>query len=220
MFSINSLSFSYFLNGVEIVVLNDLSLEIKEGKVTTLLGPSGSGKSTLLNLLGLIEPMQKGQIFFNGKSYDHLSKKGQNHLRLYEMGFVFQQFHLIPVLTAEENVAYFLKTQGLKRSEIELRVKDALKAVGLWEHRMKKPNEMSGGQKQRVAIARALAKRPQVILADEPTASLDQMTGQQVIKIFHDLAVQEGVSVVIATHDPMVTSFAHESFHLKDGRLI
>ena len=126
---------------------------------------------------------------------------------------------MIPVLTAAENVEYFLGRQNLSREEIEKRTKEALLSVGLWEHRQKKPSELSGGQKQRVAIARALAKKPKVIIGDEPTGSLDQKTGRGIMELFASLVEEEKLSVILTTHDPMVQTFSHQNFHFNDGLL-
>lgn len=219
LFEVHKLFFSYKLGKCFVEALKGISLTIPEGKLITLSGPSGSGKSTLLNLLGLIEPLQKGEIVFRGNDLSQLNTRRQNQLRRYEIGFIFQQFHLIPVLSAEENVAFFLQRQGLSQKEIKIRVKDTLSAVGLWRHRMKKPSEMSGGQRQRVAIARALAKHPKVIIADEPTANLDQKTGRELMEIFQKLSQERGVSIIIATHDHMVQSFAMHNYHIQDGKL-
>ena len=186
------------------VALSDLSLEIQRYSSVTFSGPSGSGKSTLLNLLGLIEPLQGGEILFKGENFLTMTQKRKNEIRKVKIGFIFQQFHLIPVLSTEENVEYFLKRQGLSKKEIAERVKYSLEVVGLWDHRKKKPGELSGGQKQRVAIARALAKHPEVIIADEPTASLDQKTGRGIMDLLLKLVRDKKVTVILTTHDPQV----------------
>jgi putative ABC transport system ATP-binding protein len=219
LFSIQNVSFSYSLRSLKVQALSNLSLEIPSHSLIAFSGPSGSGKSTLLNLLGLIEPMQDGKIIFQNEDLSILGQKRKNEIRKSKIGFIFQQFHLMPVLTAEENVEYFLKRQNIPKKEIGKRTEEALKAVGLWEHRNKKPSELSGGQKQRVAIARAIAKKPEVIIADEPTASLDQKTGKEIMEIFARLVKEEGVSILLTTHDPMVQSFAQQNFHIQDGCL-
>ncbi|MDN3504850.1 MAG: ABC transporter ATP-binding protein [Rhabdochlamydiaceae bacterium] len=220
LFEIKKISFSYKLGGCLVEALKNVSFSIPIGKLVTLSGPSGSGKSTLLNLLGLIEPVQKGEIVFNGKPLSRLAQGEQNELRRYHMGFIFQQFHLIPVLSAEENISFFLQKQGLSKYEVQRRVKETLEAVGLWKHKEKRPFEMSGGQRQRVAIARALAKNPEVIIADEPTANLDQKTGREIMEIFKQLSEDKGISIIIATHDKMVQSFSTKNFHIQDGKLV
>lgn len=220
LFSLKKICFSYRLGKQTLTALSDLSLDIPAESLITISGPSGSGKSTLLNLLGMIEPLQEGEIFFQNTPYSTLPKERQNALRKYDIGFIFQQFHLIPVLTAEENVEYFLRRQHLDETEIAKRVKEALTAVGLWEHRKKKPSELSGGQKQRVAIARALAKHPKVIIGDEPTGSLDQKTGRGIMEIFAKLVKEKKISVILSTHDPMVLSFSEQNYHFHDGKLV
>jgi ABC-type lipoprotein export system ATPase subunit len=186
----------------------------------TLAGPSGSGKSTLLNLLGLIEPIQSGDLIFQDESISNMTSAQMNHIRRHKIGFIFQLFHLIPVFNAEENVAYFLTRQGLTKDEVQTATREALESVGLWEHRRKKPSELSGGQRQRVAIARAIAKMPEVIIGDEPTASLDQATGRGIMQIFEELVKYKNVSIILTTHDPMVRSYAHKNFLIQDGMLV
>lgn len=148
-----------------------------------------------------------------------MGEKAKNRVRKFQIGFIFQQFHLFPVLSAEENVKYFLTRQKLSKAEVKERTEEALRAVGLWEHRKKKPSELSGGQKQRVAIARAIAKRPEVIIGDEPTASLDQKTGREIMEILVRFAKEKNSTVILTTHDPMVQSYSDQNFHLVDGRL-
>lgn len=202
------------------VALHPLSLDIHREEIICFSGPSGSGKTTLLNLLGLIEPVQHGTLLFRNQNLRDLSEAEKNSLRRYHIGFVFQRYHLLPVLTAEENVEYFLTRQGIEREERKRLVKDALEAVGLWSHRNKKPWEMSGGQRQRVAVARAIAKRPDVIIADEPTASLDQKTGQEVMQIFTQLHEEQHVAIIMASHDPMVHTYAKRHLVMTDGSIL
>ena len=217
LFAVEQLNFRYQLGSQTFTALKDVTLDISEGDFVCLSGPSGSGKTTLLNLLGLIEPVQDGDIRLEGRSYKALSEGERNALRKTHLGFVFQTFQLFPVLTAFENVEFFLARQGLARSERRARAEKALQAVGLWEHRNKKPLEMSGGQRQRVALARAFAKQPRVILADEPTASLDQATGRQILEIMRELNEKTGVTIIVCSHDPMVLSFGKTQVRLRDG---
>lgn len=219
LYRVEELIFSYSLGKQKIEAIRDLSLNIPASALVTISGPSGSGKSTLLNILGLIEPVQNGKVFFQNEDIGQMSEKRKNQIRKFQIGFIFQQFHLIPVLTAEENVRYFLSSQKLSQNEIKERTEESLAAVGLWGHRMKKPSELSGGQKQRVAIARAIAKRPRVIIGDEPTASLDQKTGHEIMEILARLVEEKKSSVILTTHDAMVQSFATQNFHIQDGRL-
>ena len=218
VFKGNSLSLFYSLGEVQVPALDGIDVEIESGKFTCLAGPSGSGKSTLLNVLGLIEPMQKGRLLYFGNPVDSLSEKQMNHIRRHEIGFVFQNFHLIDVLTAEENVEYFLSRQGIPAASRIKAARAALEWVGLIEHRTKRPQQMSGGQRQRVAIARALAKNPKVILADEPTANLDSKTGLTVLELLRKACSDYGHSVVMASHDLQAISLADKVIRLRDGR--
>jgi len=220
LYKIESLIFSYSLGKQKIEAIRSLSLNIPSKSLVTISGPSGSGKSTLLNILGLIEPCQEGKVLFQNEDMALMTEKRKNKIRKYQIGFIFQQFHLIPVLSAEENVRYFLSKQNLSKKEIAKRTQESLEAVGLWEHRMKKPSQLSGGQKQRVAIARAIAKRPDVIIADEPTASLDRKTGKEIMEILSSLVEKGKCSIILTTHDPMVQSYADQNFHLQDGQLL
>jgi len=220
LFEIEDLIFSYTLGKEKIEVLRNLSLKIPSESLVTISGPSGSGKSTLLNIMGLIEPVQDGKVLFQGEDVGLMDEKKKNDIRKNDIGFIFQQYHLIPVLTAEENVKYFLLKQDLTEAEIEERTREALEAVGLWELRKQKPSELSGGQKQRVAIARALAKRPRVIIGDEPTASLDQKTGQEIMEILSEMVTEKKCSLILTTHDAMVKSYSMKNFHLVDGHLV
>jgi len=219
LYRIRGIRFSYALGRLQTAALNGVDADIGRGEFVCFSGPSGSGKTTLLNLLGLIENLQDGSIEFNGTPLAELREREKNHLRRHRIGFVFQTFQLFPVLRSDENVEYFLARQGLPRDERRQRVRNALEAVGLWEHRSKKPLEMSGGQRQRVAIARALAKHPEVIIADEPTASLDQATGHGVMEVFQKFCCERAVTIIASSHDPMVQQFAHRQLHLVDGRL-
>lgn len=220
IYQLKDVCFSYTLGSHRIDAVRHITLDINKQSIVTFSGPSGSGKSTLLNILGLIEEIQTGQVLFQNEDLASMDQKRYNEIRKYRIGFIFQQFHLIPVFTAKENVEYFLARQGLSKEEIAVRVREALEAVGLWEHRMKKPSELSGGQKQRVAIARALAKKPRVIIGDEPTASLDQNTAREIMEIFCGLVKHQDVTVILSTHDALIQSFAEQNFLIKDGNLI
>jgi ABC-type lipoprotein export system ATPase subunit len=219
LYRVRSLSFSYQLGALQVAALRGVDLDIARGDFVCFSGPSGSGKTTLLNLLGLIEPVQDGSVALGGTSLQSLSERERNRIRRYRIGFVFQTFQLFPVLSAAENVEYFLTRQRLPRDTRRERVRAALEAVGIWEHRAKRPSEMSGGQRQRVAVARALAKQPDVIIADEPTAHLDQEAGKGVIEVFSRLGRERGVTLIMASHDPMVQGFAQRSIRLVDGRI-
>lgn len=214
-----NLSHHYALGTQAVPALTGINIKFDRGDIVCLTGPSGSGKSTLLNILGLIEPVQKGDLFLDGQNLAQLPNKQKNNIRRFKLGFIFQNFHLIEVLRADENIDFFLARQSInKRHRCEM-VEAALRSVGLWEHRHKYPPQMSGGQRQRVAIARALAKKPDVIIADEPTASLDQKTGRSIMQILSDLSRKNGVTVIMASHDPMVLEFATTVIELYDGRI-
>jgi putative ABC transport system ATP-binding protein len=218
LYSCQNVSHSYQQGQQVFPALHDVNLEIKAGEFCLIMGPSGSGKSTLLNLLGLIEPLQKGRIFFQSQEIQAINEDKKNELRRFQLGFIFQSFHLFDVLTAAEIVEFFLTRQGVAASERKERVRKALEAVDLWQHKDKRPQDMSGGQRQRVAIARALAKDPAVILADEPTASLDQDTARSILLLLKNLSVQ-GRTIIISSHDPLAREYASRVLNLKDGRL-
>jgi ABC-type lipoprotein export system ATPase subunit len=220
LYEVEDLKFHYKLGNQQIDALRGVSLEIKQGEFVCLTGPSGSGKSTLLNILGMIESPAEGKVKFGGVNLGTLLESEKNEIRRHKIGFVFQSFNLFPVLKAAENVEYFLGRMGVSKKERHLRVQASMEAVGIWEQRNKKPLEMSGGQRQRVAIARALAKNPEVIIADEPTASLDQANGRQIMEIFKDLHTQNKVTIVVASHDPMVLSFVETQIKLRDGQIL
>ncbi len=214
------IAFEYRLGTQSVRALGGVDLVLERGGFYCLAGPSGSGKTTLLNLLGLIDTLQTGRLQFDGTDLAEISEREKNRIRRFRIGFVFQNFNLFPVLRAEENVEYFLHRQGVPAAERRQRVAETLKAVGLWEHRHKRPAEMSGGQRQRVAIARALAKKPDVILGDEPTASLDQETGKGIVDTLATLASNSGVTVILSSHDPMVLARAQHVITLRDGRIV
>ena len=220
LYQFEHLDFHYKLGKQQVTALRDVNVRIERGDFLCLSGPSGSGKTTLLSLLGLIEPVQSGKALFEGKALASLSERDRNHLRRFRIGFVFQQFHLIPVLSAEENVEFFLTRQGVAKTERRKRVAEALASVGLATLAKQRPLEMSGGQRQRVALARAIAKAPDVIIADEPTASLDQGTGREIMQIFKDLNEKKGVTLITASHDTMVHDFAKTRIALRDGQVV
>jgi putative ABC transport system ATP-binding protein len=219
LYRINDLRFSYDFGTLKTSALNGISLDIAGGDFLCLSGPSGSGKTTLLNLLGLIESVQDGDILLDSTNLKMLSEREKNYIRRYRIGFVFQTFQLFPVLRADENVEYFLSRQGIEPSERKSRVREALESVGIWEQHNKKPFEMSGGQRQRVAIARAIAKQPEVIIADEPTANLDQANGKGIMEIFAELNAKRNITLIIASHDPMVQNFSRRQVRLADGKI-
>ncbi len=219
LYQVENLRFQYELGLQNVKALRGVTFCVESGDFFCLNGPSGSGKSTLLHLLGLIEPIQFGHIFFAGRDFKTLRERDKSWIRQFKLGFVFQNFHLSSVLTVEENVEYFLFRQGLKFRERSHLVRQALSWVGLWEHRKRKSWEMSSGQRQRVVIAQAIAKRPSVILADEPTASLDQNMGFEIMKLFKELNRKSGMTFILGSHDPMVLSLCSKKNYLCGGVL-
>jgi ABC-type lipoprotein export system ATPase subunit len=202
------------------LVLDGIDIEVSRGSMVCLVGPSGSGKTTLLNVMGLLEKPQKGDVFFAGKDVAKLRERELEELRLKQLGFVFQSFFLLPTLSVFENTSYFLPSVGLMRGEVKDRAEEVLSQVGLLEFRNKLPRELSGGQRQRVAIARALAKKPSVILADEPTANLDRKTSDAIVSVFQELREKQNVSFVFSTHDSHLVSYAQVVHLLEGGKLM
>ena len=199
-------------------VLNDVSLSVKTGEIQLLMGPSGSGKTTLLSILGGILTPSSGRVDILGKSIMDLSRSELSNFRLQNIGFIFQGFNLFPALTAAENIEVVLKMQGHDRHP-QRTAHELLEQVELSHRADAYPRNLSGGQKQRVAIARALAGQPPIIMADEPTASLDSKSGYAVISLLRRLAKEEGTTVLIVTHDPRIQDVADRVVHLEDGML-
>ena len=219
LYELEHVSFKYRLGRQEVTALQDVSFRVAPSEMLLLMGPSGSGKSTTLNLLGLIEPMQEGQISFCGQSLAQLSERHKNHIRRFEIGFIFQSFLLFDVLTVAENIEYFLIKQGISKKERRERIASVLAAVGLTAKAHCRPTELSGGQRQRVAIARALAKSPKVIIADEPTANLDQHTAAEILGIMKELTTR-GCTVIMSSHDRLTREYATRILNLCDGKLV
>ncbi len=202
------------------VALADVSLEIEQGEFVAVAGPSGSGKTSLLNIIGALDEPTGGTVRIDGKPLSGLSQDERARVRLETIGFVFQQFNLIPVLSAAENVELpLLFRTGLRGAERRERVRTGLERVGLAGKSGHRPAELSGGELQRVAIARALAGRPAVVLADEPTANLDRETGAAVVALMHELNRERGTTFLYATHDPELIRLAGRVLRLRDGRL-
>jgi putative ABC transport system ATP-binding protein len=196
-----------------------VSMNIRRGAFIVIEGPSGSGKSTLLNLLGCLDHPSRGNIRIAGEEVEKLGDAALSAFRARRLGFIFQSFNLISVLSAYENVEYPLRLNRLPRQEAKQRTLAILEALGLSEYARRRPGELSGGQQQRVAIARALVNNPDLVLADEPTANLDSVTGERIVNRMREMQQQFGTAFVIATHDPMVTAHAEESHQLHDGQL-
>lgn len=200
--------------------LDRVSLSIEAGELLCLSGPSGSGKTTLLNALGGLDTPDSGSISLAGRRIDQLSRGALADLRLREIGFVFQAYNLIPVLSARENVEFVMQVQGLAPALRRERAAAVLAEVGLAGLEDRRPAEMSGGQQQRVAVARAIASEPQLVLADEPTANLDSHSATQLMDLFQALNRDRGVTFVLATHDPRVMAYARRLIRMEDGRII
>jgi ABC-type lipoprotein export system ATPase subunit len=219
LYDVKDLSFHYQLEGVQFQALKGVNLKVSAGDVMTFAGPSGSGKSTLLNLLGLMEETANDMILYNGKCMGRLDDVEKNTIRRFDIGFIFQSFHLFPVLTTYENIEFFLIRQGVEEKKRKELVLESMEVLGITDLQNKRPTQLSGGQRQRVAIARALAKRPKVIIADEPTASLDQKNGEAVVDHLFGINKKYGTTIIVASHDPMVLSHSPNIIHLNDGSI-
>ncbi len=210
---------SFPVSGGEFVALNNININIPGGKMTILRGRSGSGKTTLMNLLGALDKPKQGSIIFKGKDIVAMSEKERENIRKKEIGFIFQSVALIPMMTAYENVEFALRLAGYKGNKKE-RALQCLNMVGLSKRANHMPQELSGGEQQRVAIARAIAHKPGIIFADEPTAELDSGTSIQVVKIFKALVSDEGITVVMTTHDVGLMGVADCIYELEDGEIV
>ena len=206
-------------SGGDFWALKGVNIEIPRGRLTILKGRSGSGKTTLLNILGALDKPTEGEVFYDGQNIVAMSERRRALLRRREIGFVFQSVALIPMMNAKENVEYALR-MARSRENRETRAAECLKMVGLSTRAQHMPQELSGGEQQRVAIARALAHKPKVIFADEPTGELDTVTGLQVVKIFKELCSQEGVTIVMTTHDTGLMEIGDAVYELEDGEQI
>ncbi len=205
---------------VEVAALRNINLTIKEGDFVVLSGPSGSGKTTLLNIIGCLDDATQGQVFLTGEQLTGRAEKKLSLIRRDHIGFVFQAYNLIPVLTAQENIEYIMKLQGRKQEECDARVTEVARKLEIETLLKKLPGQLSGGQQQRVAVARAVAATPKLILADEPTANLDSKTAASLMDMMERLNEDEGVTVIFSSHDPLVISKARHSIVLKDGEII
>ncbi|SHL74715.1 ABC transporter ATP-binding protein [Rhodanobacter sp. OK091] len=216
----HGVSKTYRLGDVPVEALKSVSFGIPPQRFSMILGPSGSGKSTLLNLIGCLDRPTAGVLEIGGEKIGAKSDDELSEFRARKIGFIFQNFNLIPVLSAYENVEYPLVLLGVRPTERKRRTLEILKSVGLVEHRNHRPNQLSGGQKQRVAIARALVKGPTLVLADEPTANLDSQTGAAIIDLMRQVQHEHGATFVFSTHDPQLISHAEEVFSIRDGELL
>jgi putative ABC transport system ATP-binding protein len=214
-----SVSKTYRLGAADVPAIRDVSIEFAPGEFVAIQGPSGSGKTTLLNLLGLLDRPDSGQVLVEGRDGTELSENERSDLRRDRFGFVFQTFNLIPVLSAEENVAYPVALTGVDAGARRARARELLAAVGLADKVRVRPDLLSGGQRQRVSIARAIAYRPTVVFAVEPTANLDSKTADEILDLMRALNEERGVAFLFATHDPRVVARARRVVSLRDGRI-
>ncbi len=210
---------TYHLDAVDVPALSDIDLEIRPNRFTVIAGASGSGKTTLLNLIGCIDRPDHGEITVAGEQVQRMSDDALSDFRARHLGFIFQNFNLLPVLTARENVEYPLLLARVPAAQRRERVLALLDAVGLADRADNRPGQLSGGQRQRVAIARALATAPQLVLADEPTANLDSQTGAAIIALMRKMQREHQVSFVFSSHDPQVLAEADDAVHIRDGRI-
>jgi putative ABC transport system ATP-binding protein len=206
--------------GEKVRALKGINLTILEGEFAAIAGPSGSGKTTLLNLIGALDKPTSGKIFFLGKEISSLNQRELATFRRKYIGFIFQHFNLIPVLTVEENVEYVLLLQKIGVSERIQKVRDVLEKVGLKGLEKRFPPQLSGGQQQRVAIARAIVHKPKIVLADEPTANLDTETGKNILKLMKKLNKEKNITFLFSTHDPLIMQEAERLILLRDGEIV
>ena len=219
--SIKDVVKEYNLGKVVVPALRGVSLDVREGDFISIAGPSGSGKTTLLNLIGCVDTATRGQVLVAGQDTKDLTDKQLTNLRLHTLGFIFQSFNLVSVLNVFQNVEFPLLLQGKANTkERRDRVIHMLEQVGLATHEKHRPNELSGGQRQRVAVARALVTKPKIVLADEPTANLDSVTGQNIIDLMRELNKKDGTTFIFSTHDPKVMSHASSVVSLADGKIV
>jgi len=217
--SMNQIGKTYHLDAVDVTALIDIDLEIRPNCFTVISGPSGSGKTTLLNLIGCIDQANRGEVIVAGEAVQKLSDDALSDFRARHIGFIFQNFNLLPVLTVEENVEYPLLLARVPAAERKRRVGALLDAVGLADKARNIPGQLSGGERQRVAIARALAPSPQLVLADEPTANLDSHTGAAIISLMREMQREHHVSFVFSSHDPKILAEADDAVMIRDGRI-
>ena len=212
----------YFYRGEprEVHALREINLDIEEGEFSVISGPSGCGKTTLLNAIGVLDTISEGTIELNGREIAHLSAEEKTHIRLTQMGFVFQAYNLVPVLSVEENIGFIMRMQGYTKEEITLRVREVASMLQIEDKLDALPNLLSGGQQQRVAVARAVASKPRIILADEPTANLDSKNSMKLMKMMKELNKAEGVTILFASHDDYVVENSRRMILLEDGALV
>lgn len=220
LLSLNNISKRYRQGELEVNALSDINLEVAEGEFAALVGPSGSGKTTLLNIIGGLDAASHGTTQLNGIDITELSEAELSDFRLFQLGFVFQSYNLVPVLSALENVELVMVLQGKHKQECRQRAEHYLELVGLKNIMQRRPSALSGGQQQRVAVARALAAGPRLVLADEPTANLDSENATALLDIMHRLSHEEKTTFIFSTHDPRVMDRAERIITLQDGKIV
>jgi putative ABC transport system ATP-binding protein len=211
---------NYYLGKTVVNALRGIDLQVEKGEFICIAGPSGSGKTTLLNLIGCLDKPTSGKVFLDGDDVERLSDNKLSRLRAERIGFIFQSFNLIPVLSAFENIEYPLLLKGVPRGSRKKKVLSMLEEVELADFTRHRPNQLSGGQRQRVAIARALVTDPEMVLADEPTANLDSKTGEAIVDLMRKINQEMKATFIFSTHDSMVMKHAHRMIRLKDGRIV
>jgi len=211
---------TYHTTQVPVKAVNGIDLEIEKGEFTAIVGPSGCGKTTLMNLIGGLDEPTEGQVSINGQLLTGFKPGKLIDFRLHNIGFVFQAYNLLPVLTVKENIEFIMQLQGRSREDCNQRVDELLEATGLTDKKHLRPNQLSGGQQQRVAVARALASKPQFILADEPTANLDSKATQELLELMEKLNHEENMTFIFSTHDERVMRKARRLITLDDGKII
>jgi putative ABC transport system ATP-binding protein len=217
--TLNNVHKIYNESEVKVHAVNGVDLEFEKGEFSAIVGPSGSGKTTLLNMIGGLDQPTQGQIIIDHTNIGDLKPSRLIDFRMYNIGFVFQAYNLIPVLTAKENVEFIMHLQGWPKKKREERARELLKAVGLDDRMDSRPSKMSGGQQQRVAVARALASKPKFVLADEPTANLDSKSTENLLDIMENLNREEQVTFIFSTHDNRVVKKAHRVITIEDGQV-
>jgi len=217
---IKDLSKIYDGSQIEVRAVDGINLTFEKGEFTAIVGPSGSGKTTFLNLLGGLDDPTTGEVIVDGVNIGNLSAGRIIDFRLHNIGFIFQAYNLIPVLSAQENVEFIMELQGKTKNERKERSNELLEAVGLAERKSSRPAKLSGGQQQRVAVARALASKPKFVLADEPTANLDSRSAENLLEIMEKLNKDENITFIFSTHDPRVVRKARRVITLEDGKVL